>query len=81
MKDWTLRANCNTMLLFFIEVYAATKKAFAALGEQGGDWLEKTVAMGADGAAVNLGHKGGVIALLQQEAGDFIVPFHCMPHR
>ncbi|XP_056451744.1 zinc finger protein 862-like [Gadus chalcogrammus] len=37
--------------------------------------------MGADGAAVNLGHKGGVIALLQQEAGDFIVPFHCMPHR
>lgn len=76
-----MRANCNTMLLFFIEVYAATKKAFAALGEQGGDWLEKTVATGADGAAVNLGHKGGVIALLQQEAGDFIVPFHCMPHR
>ncbi|XP_056267915.1 zinc finger protein 862-like isoform X2 [Pseudoliparis swirei] len=37
--------------------------------------------MGADGAAVNLGHKGGVIALLQAEAGAFIVPFHCMPHR
>lgn len=42
------------MLLFFIGVYAATKKAFAGLGEQCGDWLEKTVAMGADGAAVNL---------------------------
>ena len=39
------------------------------------------VALGADGAAVNLGHKGGVIALLQRDAGDFVVPFHCMPHR
>ncbi|XP_029915000.1 zinc finger protein 862-like [Myripristis murdjan] len=37
--------------------------------------------MGADGAAVNLGHRGGVIALLQAEIGSFIVPFHCMPHR
>ncbi|XP_073715742.1 zinc finger protein 862-like [Misgurnus anguillicaudatus] len=37
--------------------------------------------MGADGAAVNLGHKGGVIALLQADAGIFIIPYHCMPHR
>jgi len=37
--------------------------------------------MGADGAAVNLGHKGGVTALLQADAGDFIISFHCMPHR
>ncbi|CAL8239321.1 unnamed protein product [Gadus morhua 'NCC'] len=37
--------------------------------------------MGADGAAVKLGHRGGVIALLQAEIGSFIVPFHCMPHR
>lgn len=43
--------------------------------------LKKTVALGADGAAVNLGSKGGVIALLQKDAGDFIIPFHCMPHR
>ncbi|KAL4008878.1 hypothetical protein ACER0C_002730 [Sarotherodon galilaeus] len=62
-------------------VYAASKKAFAALGDQCSNWLEKIIAMGADGAAVNLGSKGGVIALLQQEAGDHIVPFHCMPHR
>ncbi|KAJ8386336.1 hypothetical protein AAFF_G00174330 [Aldrovandia affinis] len=62
-------------------IYAATKQAFTRLGVQCEDWLEKTVAMGADGAAVNLGYKGGVIALVQQEAGDFIVPFHCMPHR
>ncbi|XDV21783.1 hypothetical protein PO909_026803 [Leuciscus waleckii] len=68
---------------FFMKkrIYAATKKAFATLGDQCGDWLEKTVALGADGAAVNLGSKGGVIALLQKDAGDFIIPFHCMPHR
>ena len=76
----TLQTSMNTHLLF-TGVYAATKKVFAALAEPSADWLNKTVAMGADGAAVNLGHKGGVIALLQQEAGDFIVPFHCVPHR
>ncbi|XP_016094174.1 zinc finger protein 862-like [Sinocyclocheilus grahami] len=37
--------------------------------------------MGADGAAVNLGHKQGVISLVQAEAGNYIVPFHCMPHK
>ncbi len=37
--------------------------------------------MGSDGAAVNFGQQGGVIALLLQEEGDFIEPFHCMPHR
>ncbi|KAK0132144.1 Zinc finger protein 862 [Merluccius polli] len=59
-------------------IYAATKQAFASLGHQCADWLGKTVALG---AAVNLGSKGGVIALLQRDAGDSIVPFHCMPHR
>ncbi|KAL7854012.1 hypothetical protein AOLI_G00208560 [Acnodon oligacanthus] len=62
-------------------IYAASKKAFAALGDQCSNWLEKTITLGADGAAVNLGSKGGVIALLQQEAGDHIVPFHCVPPR
>ncbi|KAL7375143.1 hypothetical protein ABVT39_012693 [Epinephelus coioides] len=47
-------------------IYDATKKAFSHLGTET-SWMEKTVAMGADGAAVNLGHKGGVIALLQAE--------------
>ncbi|CAM4326971.1 unnamed protein product [Leuciscus chuanchicus] len=37
--------------------------------------------MGADGAAVNLGRKGGVSTKLQEEAGKHIIPFHCMPHR
>lgn len=42
---------------------------------------KKNVAMGADGAAINLGHKGGVISLLQAEVASFVIPFHCMPHR
>ncbi|KAJ8376204.1 hypothetical protein SKAU_G00067840 [Synaphobranchus kaupii] len=62
-------------------IYAATKSAFAGLGESCQNWLQKTVAMGADGAAVNLGRKGGVAAKLQEEAGKHIIPFHCMPHR
>ncbi|KAM3836163.1 transcription cofactor vestigial-like protein 3 [Diretmus argenteus] len=57
------------------------KKAFASLGPKCVNWKEKIVAMGAEGAAVNLAHKGGVIALLQAEIGSFVVPFHCMPHR
>nr|XP_055071756.1 zinc finger protein 862-like isoform X1 [Misgurnus anguillicaudatus] len=60
---------------------AATKSAFAGLGGSCQDWLQKTVAMGADGAAVNFGRKGGVSAKLQEEAGKHIIPFHCMPHR
>ena len=67
------------MFFFSLGIYAATKKAFAALGHQCADWLGKTVALGADGAAVNLGSKGGFITLLQRDAGDFVVP--CMPHR
>lgn len=62
-------------------IYAATKSAFAGLGESCQDWLQKTVAMGADGAAVNLGRKGGVSVKLQEEAGKHIISFHCMPHR
>ncbi|XP_039474106.1 uncharacterized protein LOC120442225 [Oreochromis aureus] len=60
-------------------LHAASKEAFAPLGDQCSNWLEKIIALGADGAAVNLGSQGGVIALLQQEADDHIVPFHCMP--
>ncbi|TRY62502.1 hypothetical protein DNTS_033299 [Danionella cerebrum] len=46
-----------------------------------GSWMQKTVAMGADGAAVNLGAKEGVSVKFQEEAGKHIIPFHCMPHR
>ena len=38
------------------------------------------MAFGADGAAVNLGKKGGVAALLKKEE-PHILDFHCLPHR
>ena len=43
--------------------------------------MKKLISFGADGAAVNMAHRGGVIALLQREAGEYIIPIHCMPHR
>ena len=42
-------------------------------------WKEKLVGMGADGASVNLGKKGGVVALLRQEV-PHLIDFHCLPH-
>lgn len=61
-------------------VLEATKRAFEALGEDTG-WMERLVGFGADGASVNMVHRGGVIALLRDELGDHIIAFHCMPHR
>ncbi|XP_067017850.1 zinc finger protein 862-like [Acropora muricata] len=43
-------------------------------------WKDKLVGMGADGASVNLGKKGGVSALLRQHS-PHLVDFHCLPHR
>uniref|UniRef100_A0A8C6SCA7 HAT C-terminal dimerisation domain-containing protein n=1 Tax=Neogobius melanostomus TaxID=47308 RepID=A0A8C6SCA7_9GOBI len=60
-------------------VITATKATFNKMGSE--DWLQKLVSLGADGAAVNMGKKGGVAAKLQQEVGNYIIPFHCMPHR
>ena len=44
------------------------------------NWKEKLVGMGADGASVNLGKKGGVVALLRQEV-PHLIDFHCLRHR
>ena len=62
-------------------VLAAVKKAFADL--QGGfpNWLHKLVCLGSDGASVNLGVRNGVVALIKEEAGNHVIPFHCMAHR
>lgn len=64
-------------------VLDATKAAFNAVcpDDNGGSWMKKMISFGADGASVNMGHRGGVIALLQREAGEYIIPIHCMPHR
>ncbi|XP_030260383.1 zinc finger protein 862-like isoform X2 [Sparus aurata] len=63
-------------------VLNATKAAFAAVCEGDGEsWMKKLVSFGADGASVNMGRQGGVVAHLQHEAGLYIIPIHCMPHR
>lgn len=71
--------------MFFVirGVLDATKAAFCAVcpEEDGGSWMKKCISFGADGASVNMGHRGGVIAHLQREAGRHIIPIHCMPHR
>ncbi|KAK0135633.1 Zinc finger protein 862 [Merluccius polli] len=66
-----------------IGVLGATKAAFCAVcpEEDGGSWMKKCISFGADGASVNMGHREGVIAHLQREAGRHIIPIHCMPHR
>ncbi|KAK0146550.1 Zinc finger protein 862 [Merluccius polli] len=65
-------------LVFWI----ATKAAFRALcPEEDGGWMKKCISFGADGASVNMGHCGGVIAHLQREAERHKIPICCMPHR
>lgn len=43
--------------------------------------MEKCIAFGADGATVNTGVHGGVIALLKRDVGEHVIPIHCMPHQ
>lgn len=61
-------------------VLDATKAAFNAVCPDE-SWMKKLISFGADGASVNMGHRGGVITLLQREAGEYIIPIHYMPHR
>ena len=51
-----------------------------AMTEVCGDWKEKTVALGADGANVMLGEISGVYGLLKQEI-PHIIKVHCVAHR
>ena len=52
----------------------------SAMAELYRDWKDKTVALGADGAAVMLGEKSGVYALLKHEI-PHIIKVHCIAHR
>ena len=52
----------------------------SAMAELYGDWKYKTVALGADEAAVMLGEKSGVYALLKDQI-PHIVKVHCIAHR
>lgn len=63
-------------------VLAAVKNAFSGLVEGGlPNWTQKAVSLASDGASVNLGVRNGVIELLKAEAGNHVIPFHCMAHR
>ena len=63
-------------------VLAAVKNAFSDLVEGGlPNWIQKAVSLASDGASVNLGVRNGVIELLKAEAGNHVIPFHCMAHR
>ena len=52
--------------------------AFADLGIT--DYRERLVCLCVDGAAVNLGHRHGVAALLQEDV-PWLVAIHCLNHR
>lgn len=54
------------------------KEAFEGVGIL--QWKDKLVGIGADGASVNLGKKGGVAALLRRDI-PYLIDFHCLPHR
>ena len=43
---------------------------------------EQTVGLGADGAAVSFGVRGGVATLMKMQDGiDWLIPVHCVSHQ
>ena len=59
-------------------VFRAINRAFTEAGLA--NWLDKVVAMGSDGASVNVGKKKGVGALLRNEK-EHVIVLHCVAHR
>ena len=83
------RYHCRKQSIAFnLEVYSflttfegildTVKESFQGFGIL--EWKDKLVGIGADGASVNLGKKGGVAALLRLDI-PYLVDFHCLPHR
>lgn len=73
-----LDTRCNNQLhretsLEVSPSHMQPRKPFLALVQMSGE----SHSLGADGAAVNLGHKGGVTSLLQAEVGSFVILLHC----
>ena len=44
------------------------------------NWKAKLIGLGTDGASVNIGHQGGLGALLKQEI-PYLLQVHCIAHR
>lgn len=64
--------------LFELGLVQAVESAFGDLEVP--NWKEKLTGFGADGASVNVGHKGGVSALLKKDVRH-LLEIHCFPHR
>lgn len=64
--------------LFELGLVQAVESAFGDLEVP--NWKEKLTGFGADGASVNVGHKGGVSALLKKDV-PHLLEIHCFPHR
>ena len=81
----TLIGNFTVQLQFtltLLGVLGAVKNVFSGLVEGGlPNWTQKAVSLAADGASVNLGVRNDMIELLKAEAGNHVIPFHCLAHR
>lgn len=64
--------------LIKLGISQAVESAFSHI--EAPNWKEKVVGFGADGASVNLGQKGGVVAKLKQHV-PYLLEVHCFPHR
>ena len=42
---------------------------------------KKLVCVGADGASVMQGHRGGLCTKIQSSCAPYVTPIHCMAHR
>lgn len=82
MDTKTFRKILFQLFSIPLGVLAAVKNAFNDFVEDGlPSWIHKLVSLASDGASVNLGVRNGVIELLKAEAGNHVIPFHCMAHR
>ena len=55
-------------------------EGFRSIGSNSDEYLKKLSAFGADGATVNRGRKGGVIAILQKDI-PWLIYVWCVTHR
>ena len=73
------KLNCNAIVENLYELLKTT------LIESGGlDSMEiakKLVCVGADGASIMQGHKGGLCKRIKNDLAPYTIPIHCMAHQ
>ena len=86
VRFWDMTTNTRLVSLKALKhahadgVLAAVIESFDDIGLSSDTLLGKLVAFTADGAAVNLGHRGGVAAKLRADC-PWLIDVWCMPHR